>query len=160
MFFWNIEALKDYIRNNKLTELNRFVYLICMIIPTAIIIELQYLQPNEGTSGWDEYAYSIYSVVILMIASIYAYKLNGGIDGQDFLGRYFSICFVLTIRFTVLTIAIVFILVAFLTASGLMAMESIEAFLANNLYFAVWQVICYWRICHHIADLRAPEALA
>ncbi len=107
MYIWNIEQLKNDIRKNRLTEKDRFIYLFINLFFTACALEvISFIPGSYEFYGWAAMS-SISNVTFLCIGTYAAYKANGGSSGDDFLGRYFSLSFVVSVRFVVLLILIV-----------------------------------------------------
>jgi phosphate starvation-inducible membrane PsiE len=79
-------------------------------------------------------------------------KSNGAKGGQDFLGKYFSLGFVTTVRFAVylMPIAIVYFLV-FPPASEV----EIHTTWIDVVIFDGWLALLYWRLCVHIKQTNS-----
>ena len=100
MYFINIKQLKQDIINKDFTEKDRFIYAFIYIVIYSIFSELSFLGiiENENMPMISDYMTSIGTVLITIIGTYFLYKANGGNDGEDFLGRYFSITWVMVIR--------------------------------------------------------------
>jgi hypothetical protein len=103
--FWKIEELKNHIRTGKLSEKDRFISALIYIVFSSVNIELVLYLPVENVNFLD-YINSLINIVIVFVGTIFAYKINASANGSDFLGKYFSIGFVLTVRFLVYLIPI------------------------------------------------------
>lgn len=152
MYFWKIDKLKEDIKKNRLLEKERFVYAVIYLTLSAIGTELMMFMPVENPNFWDVLS-SFSIVLIILFGTFYAYKANGGASGADFLGRYFSIAFVVGIRFLLLLIPIILILV-FYYLYAFPDDEDIPTTALDILLFIAWYVLLFWRIGVHIADVK------
>lgn len=105
MYFWDVQSLKNDIRANKLSEKDKFLYMFLSIAFVTIGIELISISPLEPQNVWDAVE-SVSYILIVLFGTYWAYKANGSEHGTDFLGRYFSISFVVSVRFCTLLIPI------------------------------------------------------
>lgn len=152
MYFWNIEKLKEDIRAGQLTERNRFYYALIFILSSAIGAEFGVFFPIENTNTFDHINSSFY-IAITLVGTIATYKLNGANEGKDFLGKYFSISFVVGIR--CLGYAILFLFAPyFYYYSVVNTSESVDTGYIETIPFLIWYAAMYWRICVHIKQLK------
>lgn len=107
MYFWNIEKLKEDIRADRTTEKDRFIYALTYLGLGAIGVEFLTHAPTElrGEGGWD-IVVSASNVLIIILGTILVFKANGPNDRIDFLGRYWSIEFVVNVRLIVFALPI------------------------------------------------------
>jgi uncharacterized membrane-anchored protein YitT (DUF2179 family) len=152
MYFWKIDKLKEDIKNNEFYEKDRFLYSVIYVTFCAIGLELMWLIPTENYNLWDSLS-SFSNILIVFLGTIYAYKSNGGKNGTDFLGRYFSIGFVVTIRFLVLIIPMFVALVSYYIYA-FPEDEDIPSSAIDVLPFVLWYAALYWRIGKHISDVK------
>ena len=153
MYFWKIEKLKEDIRTNQLTEKDRFIYTLIYLILGAIAMEVMMLMPLEDGNVWD-LINSVTNVLIVTFGTIYAFKANGSNYGSDFLGKYFSIGFVVAIRFLVYAIPLFILLfVYYFYAFG--EEEEIPTNYIDVIPFLIWYIAMYWRICVHIKQVNS-----
>lgn len=158
MYIWKINALKEQIATGQQTEKDRFIY--CLIYVTLSVVGMESMShiPVENPNMWDM-TYSIGISIITFFGTMFAYKFNGGANGVDFLGRYFSIGFVVTIRFLVLLIPAFLALILY-SAYLVPEDEEIYSTPIEIILFLIWAVILYWRICKHISDVRMSQQIA
>ena len=103
MFFWNIEKLLKQLASQKLSQKELFFYffgltLIETILSNPLISEDSYLSSFFGWFDWGIFLLcSLISIGVCFIS-------NGGNKGKDFVERYISIQFVMTIRYSVFII--------------------------------------------------------
>ena len=153
MYFWKVEKLKEDIQTNKLMEKDRFIYALIYIVLGAIAMEVLLLMPIEDGNIWD-LINGVVNVLIVTLGTIYAFKANGANDGNDFLGKYFSIGFVVTIRFLVYAIPLFILLFAYyFYAFG--EEEEIPTNYIDVIPFLVWYIAMYWRIYVHIKQVNS-----
>ncbi len=107
MYFTNIKKLKEDIIEKRFSEKDRFLYILLFIMLDTIFLELN-IFPIEELNIID-YASSIINIVVTFSGTYFIYKANGGEDGNDFAGKYFSITWVRSIRFLLFLIPMVFI---------------------------------------------------
>ncbi len=152
MYFWKIDNLKEDIKNGRFTEKDRFVYCLIYIILCAVGMEAMMRLPIERPNTWDTIA-SLGNILIPLIGTIIVYRANGGGAGKDFLGRYFSIGFVESIRFLVLLIPMFAALVTYYIYA-FPGEEPIVSTPTDTLPFTIWYAFLFWRISKHVADVK------
>ncbi|TOC20077.1 hypothetical protein CGJ90_22275 [Vibrio parahaemolyticus] len=152
MYFWDVQSLKNDIRANKLSEKDKFLYMFSSIAFVTIGIELISISPLEPQNVWDAVE-SVSYILIVLFGTYGAYKANGSEHGTDFLGRYFSISFVVSVRFCTLLIPIsVFLLAYYMTVmpeDGIVVSSSVDV-----LPFIVWYALLYASIIKHIKAVQ------
>ncbi|MCQ9103967.1 hypothetical protein [Vibrio alginolyticus] len=152
MYIWNIKGLKEQIRTGRLTEKDRFIYMFLTLIFTVLGIELALRIPIESGNVWDTIS-SVSSVLIPMLGTLLAYKANGADNGTDFLGRYFSISFVVAVRFFALLIP----MFALLFAYYMLVIPENPALVStalDTLPFIAWQGLLYYQIVKHVGAVK------
>ncbi|OGW34657.1 MAG: hypothetical protein A2010_14790 [Nitrospirae bacterium GWD2_57_9] len=152
MHYWKISSLKEEIRKGELTEKDRFLYALIYIILTAISVEAMALMPAENSNVWDVIN-SVSNIVVVTAGTIFAFKANGGSKGIDFLGRYFSISFVVAMRFLAISIPVVLMVLAYYSFA-VPQDHDFNSTAYDTLPFVLWSAALYWRICVHIADMN------
>ena len=146
MYFWNIEKLKEDIVAERFSEKNRFAYLLIYVVLAAIVMEAFLYIEVENLNIWDVVS-SIGNIVITIVGTFFAYEANGAREGKDFLGRYLSIGFVMSIRFLALLVPIMIALIFLNDGERTRPLESI--------LLLAWLVFLYVRICKHIGDVES-----
>ena len=153
MYFWKIDKLKEDIKAGRLTEKNRFLYALIYIVLGAVGIEFMKLMPIENGNLWD-FVSSVSNVLLILIGTICAFKANRATGGTDFLGKYFSIGLVITIRFIGYSIPLYLMLIFYflyiLDEEQELATSSSEVIIS-----LIWCALLYWRICTHIKQVNA-----
>ena len=151
MYFFNINKLKDDIREKRLKEKDRFIYAFIYIFLSVLFLEVNLYFPVEDLNIWD-FLNSGCAVLITAVGTYYAYRVNGGKDGIDFLGKFFSINFVVGIRFLFLLIPMFACLLAYY-----LALPADDDFLStpiDTIPFIIWYALIYIRTCKHIGDVK------
>ncbi len=152
MYFWKIEKLKKDIQAKQLTEKDRFIYLFINILLIEFILvnvaDIGMLFEYSNSNIWDSVD-SILSVLIVALGTLFAFKANGGTTGTDFLGKFFSVSFVVNIRFLVILLTI--LAIYFYTPYSFLENETT---LLNIIPANIWYIALYWRIFKHIKDVN------
>ncbi len=152
MYFWKLDALKEQIKSQNLTEKDRFTYALVYVVLGAVEMQLSILWPPEIVNVWD-WVHGMAYVLITAMGSIFVFQANGGNEGQDYLGRYVSIGFVMSVRFLIYAIPMfVCLLVYYVYAYG--DDDVIPSSAYDTLPFIVWYAALYWRIGVHVKDLN------
>ena len=146
MYFWNIEKLKEDIVAERFSEKNRFAYLLIYVVLAVIVMEAFLYIEVENLNIWDVVS-SIGNIVITIVGTFFAYEANGAREGKDFLGRYLSIGFVMSIRFLALLVPIMIALIFLNDGERTRPLESI--------LLLAWLVFFFVRVCKHIGDVES-----
>lgn len=158
MYFWRIKQLRQHLINNGLTEKQLFYYILIYAGLGAIGVELVGYVPYEEPDLWS-YVSSAMNILIPVLGTIAAFRANGGSSGIKFAERYFSIGLVVTIRFMVLLIPIVFIMAAYwFLADGLDSDTSESSSLAVAIITSVWYASLYFFIARNIGNVAKSTA--
>lgn len=152
MYFIKINKLKEDIREKRFGEKDRFIYAFIYIFLNTLFIEFSLYFPIEESNIWDNLD-SVCTIVITAVGTYYAYRANGGKNGTDFLGRFFSINFVVGIRFLLLLIP----MFACLFAYYIYVLPEDHDLLStpiDTIPFIIWFALLYIRTCKHIRDIK------
>mgnify|MGYP000541776181 CR=1 FL=1 len=152
MYFWKIEELKEDIKTDNFAEKDRFIYAFIYLALSAIGMEAMMHMPIENPNIWDTIN-SIGNIVIPVVGTFCAYKSNGASNGTDFLGRFFSINFVIVIRFMTLLIPM-FIALFIYYIYAFPGEEEIVSTPMDIIPFQIWFAFLYVRTCKHIGDVK------
>jgi hypothetical protein len=152
MYFWKIENLKKDIQEKKITEKDNFIYFFITTILGLTLIDLDLFISSEGTSIWDILNNAwreVSNVFIVILGILFAFKANGGTSGTNFLEKFFSISFVISIRFTD-------ILILIFIGLGLhhFFFKAQETTFLDTFVIFIWHTGMYWRIFKHIRDVK------
>ena len=154
MSFWKIEKLQEDIKSNEFSEKDRFIYALIFLTLATASIEFEIWLPSGNLNIWDGVT-SISCFLIGTAGMIFAFVANGGSNGKDFLGRYFSIGFVLFIKLMVLIIPISGVVYA-------IEMQVYGAYVEyTTAYSAVAIIVLFaaycWRVYKHIGDVNRSQ---
>ena len=150
MYFIKLTELKRDLIQDKLGQSGLLKYLLVYVVLTSLIMELGYYFPYEDSSKLDHLS-SFLTVTFVAVGTYLAYLANGGASGQQFAERYFSIGFVVSIRFLIFLIPITFIIVMLMTNSP--TAENNETTWYEFIALTAWEALLYWRIIYHINDV-------
>jgi hypothetical protein len=145
MYFWQIEKLKNNIKQGLLTERQRFIYALIYIVFAEFGMEVMTLIPfNEG---------GLSNVIIGFIGTFFCYRANKGANGTDFLGRYLAISVIISIRFFIYLISILIIIKVSLLLGFECPCQNEIKYIKFTLLLA-WYLIMYWKIYVHIKQVN------
>jgi hypothetical protein len=152
MIFWNIKLLKQRLIDEGLSQNHLFAY---------IFIHIMFYEYSFATCSYDsiedpniyDHVASIANITTYFFGTILIYRVNSGSEGKQFAERFFSIGFVVGVRFSVLFIPIfIFPIAGFIEAedSGLFSTwyELIYLVLLQG-----WLVALFWRMIVHVKEV-------
>lgn len=147
MYFWKIEKLKEELVEKGLSQSALFKYIFVYIFLSALVYEASYNFVGEESNNFD-YLQSIINMVLIGFGTYFCYVANGGANGTDFAERYFSIGFVVAIRFLVLLIPIAIAMSAIFWSDE----DTVDMSTKWNdvVVIVVWTALLYWRTIYHI----------
>ncbi|MCR9423848.1 hypothetical protein [Vibrio sp. RM-69-4] len=152
MYIWNIEGLKKDIKVERLTEKDRFIYMFLTSIFTVLGFEFALRMPVEPRNIWDTIN-SLSSVLIPILGTFLAYRANGADNGTDFLGRFFSISFVVTVRFFALLIPMLILLSAYYMSVAT-ENDALVSSAEDTLPFIAWLGLLYYQVVKHMGAVE------
>lgn len=131
MYIWDTNALIQDLKNNKVNQKEQFKYALAFSVLSVVgsdpslAIGLKYTSMD-----------TISSVVMLLITIfglVFCFKANEKVDGKDFILRFFTMGFPITIRFVaiILPISIIF---GFLEASLDANYDEMAEYSVTSLY--------------------------
>lgn len=149
MYWLRIKPLKEDLINRRLTERERFKYLLAWELASVIVAVMWAFSPSPmgGLEG-------AIAVAAVGLGVWYAYYRNGGSRGNGLLERYLSLGWVLSIRIVIARTIVSYILLRVLAPFGIdhyedESLPGIEAFL--SLVFGGYFI---WAIGRHIRDVH------
>jgi hypothetical protein len=158
MIWWNIKLLKQRLINEGLSQKHLFVYIFIFIMLSEFLLQAAFYIPIEGLNIYD-YAEFIAEFITIGLGTYLIYRVNGGSEGKQFAERFFSISFVVGMRFFVLSIPIFLIYLVYIVGQN----EGEDGELPTTLYesaiFTCWLIAFYWRVIVHVKDVAnsTPE---
>lgn len=155
MFFWKIDDLKRLIVERGLSEAQTFYYILLFVGLSAAGVELVAYFPAVTPNAWT-YVQSCLNFLIPIIGTVAAYHANGGARGKAFAAKYFSIGFVMLIRFLVYFTPVMIVLFMYYALSIDWSASDDEAAIPTGWFdvalLTVWSTALYARIAKHIRD--------
>lgn len=148
MYIWNIGALKKKLASERFSDKELIPYIVLYAALSVVGGEVsQYL--SYEVDAWD-YIGSVGAVIMTIAGTVYCYKCNGGKNGTNFLLKYFSIGFVIGVRFFVYLIPIGFLLGVY---TGIVfGQEGHPTNFLDTLVMSCWYGIQYLLMAKHIGD--------
>ena len=110
MYFIDITGLKKDIVKKIFTESDRFTYIIVYLLLDTFFLEACSHMTLDSSPTLIDYANSFVTLISLFLGGYFIFKANGGNEGEDFAGKFFSLTWVRGIRFLLITIPIILIL--------------------------------------------------
>lgn len=150
MYFWRIEKLKAQMAARPLSEHEVLPYLVVFLALSTVGGNI----PPATRNVWDALG-AVWSVLLVVLGSIYIYRQNGGAGGHHFLQRYLAVGWVVALRWIV--VFIVAAVACFGTLSALGA-DTESTHWYDFLFVAAAEALLYWRIGHHVRDLATRTA--
>lgn len=151
MYFWKIELLKDDIRNNKFDDKALLPYIILTIALYTFGTEIMAYSPYEEVNIWT-YVLSFMNILIPIVGTVYIYNKNGGANGTNFANKYFSISFVVGIRFLIYLIPMIIILIGYWEFTFPEKETPPTTFFEVSV-LSLWYIFLYLNIAKHIGTL-------
>jgi hypothetical protein len=165
VYFWNINKLKQQLIETGLTEKQLFYYLLIFIAVMIIGLEAPAFEPYES-NFWGK-CEAISSIVTTIVGTITAFHVNGGDSGVKFAERYFSIGFVISIRFIIflipmIPVAIISYYLTFVLQYGWIE-PNVDVMFPDSenvtefVLISIWEILLYVRIVKHIGDVARTK---
>lgn len=156
MYFWKINELKKLIVQQGLSEAQIFRYILLFVVLSVVAVELVAYLPNEEPNGWD-FLQSGLNLMMPVVGTVAAYRVNGGANGKAFAAKYFSISFVVIVRFLVYLIPVMLVLIAYhgFSSDGY-SPDDPDAFQTGWVEVALlsaWSAALYGAVVKHIRDV-------
>jgi len=145
MYFWNIKKLKQDLVEQLLSESDLFKYCFAYIILTSVG-----LIPALDTNMWDIYS-GIIGAIITIIGTYYVYMCNKGHNGNNFLQKYFTVSWVLAIRWFIMFLIPTMIIYGIIGA--IYGSISETTTMLDVVIFNIILIPYYWNLGKHIKDI-------
>lgn len=157
MYFWDIESLKEDIRRGEFGDKELLPYIVISVLFYSLAMELTWFIPSiEDYNQWD-IATSIIAILSTVAGTIYVYKKNGGAEGNNFANKYFSIGFVVGLRF-------LFYFFGFMILLGMYfgfvssEQEDTSTTFVEVVFFFIWYVWFYYSMGKHTEETNTIPA--
>ena len=149
MYFWDIESLKHDLVNGNLNQISDLKYLVATVGALALGC-----LPYEATNSLDYY-YVFINIALVAMGTVFCFHANGGDTGAEFLRKYLSISWLLTIKFVAILIPAG---VCFVYVMNYFAIPvSSETTLIEMFLFTLISLFYYWKIGHHLRSLKRKD---
>ena len=150
MYFWNINELKRKLISGEISEDGAFIYFFAVLVLDTLWIATWGLFPTEYEPNVWDYAEMVGYVLIVIGGTFILYRRNGGSKGEKFFLRYFTLLWVLGIRFFVYCIPLVIFWAALIWQN--------ENYPEPKLWYETMAllftfVLYYWRLAVHIGEV-------
>lgn len=150
MRFLNIRKLKQELCTDSLSENDAFAYFFAMFTLETLYINSSFVFPSEAEPSLLDVASVLVPTFIAVTVTWLLYQANGGKNGKYFFLRYFSILWVMGVRFSL------FALLVFVSWFGYIG------FFSNNFEFerelfvmeSILYAIFYWRVWVHMREVQ------
>lgn len=150
MRFLNIKMLKQELRTGSLSENDAFAYFFAMFILETLFINSSFVFSSEAEFSWLDVASIFVPSFIAVTATWLLYQTNGGKNGKLFFLRYFSILWVMGVRFFLLSLLVFSSWFSYLGFSGEDYKYELEFFAMGNIMYAIF----YWRVWVHMREVQ------
>jgi hypothetical protein len=150
MRFLNIKMLKQELRTGSLTENDGFAYFFAIFILETLFINSSFVFSSEAEFSWLDVASILVPTFIAVTVTWLLYQTNGGKNGKHFFLRYFSILWVMGVRFflpSTLMFASWFGYLSFYCGDY---KYEWEFFTIGNIMYAIF----YWRVWVHMREVQ------
>ncbi len=150
-----MNALKNAMRQQQLTEQMQFLYLFLFIMLFTVFAEAYVFFPSIPTLL--DKIQSGLSIFIQAIGIYCAYRVHGGKLGYHFIPKFVAIYVVLSIRFILYTLVA---LLGFMPLMWLLSYIISNDYLGNVvntiyfLYIPFFEIGFFWRLAIHMRDIK------
>lgn len=141
MYFWKVEKLKEDLKKQTVAEGELFKYLFATVVAYCLGLMLPYT-----ADIWYKLS-TLLMTIITALGLYYVYKCNGGKNGKNFLDKYVSLGWVVSVRWSVLVALPSIIVVLIVLGEIGPNLYAIEGFLIDLVY-----VSYFWMLGKHIKD--------
>ncbi len=156
MYFWKISDLKEELIKNGLSQKSMFIYILLYMLLAQFFVEISYIFPSEEAATTTDYIQMIFDLAAVGIGTYLCFYANGSDNGQQFSERYFSIGFVVSLRFMVLLFPIIAVfgfVAGILSETSGMDLDSPAFNYGMLVIISAWLIAIYWRIIAHINEV-------
>lgn len=153
MYFWNIEGLKDDLKNG-LSESDKFKYLLV----TVFLYWLVFFFP-VGENSILLFVENLVDIILSILVVYLFYLLNGKNLGKNLMERYVSMNFVIWIRAFVFSFPVLLFLV--ISEYFILDFFAVQSIIIETLVYYVYLISYYafliFMLNKHLTSLRASD---
>lgn len=160
MYFWNVRALKHDLIARPLSESRLFGYFLVVVMVEAALWQTLALFPSDQEPGPWDYLSMVGELALTLGGTILAFRMNGAAQGRNFLGRFFPLFWVLSVRFLVMATPVAALVIgAAMVADGWLTDPEAAAEDGSAITMGVtvvtWAVtaLFYYRLAAHVRDV-------
>jgi len=155
MYFIRIEKLKRQLSTQGLTMREQFQYFMALLL----ISYLKFVAQGDAGQVWSKISFALISLVAVIVL----YFRNGGAAGERFFERYFSLSWVLYVRFVVvlLSVFLSFCIGVYLVG-GLQNLNVLVTKMKSRQFWwsDIYIVLFYWRFWVQLGKVRMMRSAA
>jgi len=163
MYFWNVNALVDDLKHDRVTQKEQFKYYLLFSIVTVIFMDPYFY--DGSTYNIYDLLNSILSVLITAFGTYYCFKINSSGDNKDFIVRMILLGLPIAIRAVVIFIPLMFVAMtieAFFIISPDMDVEKLDNFgdkatLSSVIYLALFLIGYFWYLAKKIKEVSTSS---
>jgi len=154
MYFWAIQRLRNDLASATLSETAAFwsFFLVLLLQVGTFLLTAS----RSQTGVWENFELW-FGVFCVLVGTLWAFISNGGGRGRDFLRRYFSLVWVLSVRFAAILIPIGVVWALYSGTRGV-PLETFRPYEA--VAFAALQLLFYWRLSVHMTSVAKLQSSA
>jgi hypothetical protein len=145
LYFWRIGALKSRLIEGRLADREAVSYVTATFAMTSLVMAFPPASPNT----WDT-AMALVGCIVVVLGIWWAYRQNWGAAGADFVHRYLSLAWVLTIRILAPLVAVALLLEVLRAGEELPPAESGPG---TALIALLLGLLFYQRLGAHVRDV-------
>jgi hypothetical protein len=164
MYYWRIKRLKNDLRAGDVPPRQVTGYALAHLLLWTLFTSLLAFLPAEDTTTFtaDLVVFILGSVLINIVGLWAAYRSNGGDGGRDLAGRLLALGWVLGLRFMLFWFVLFTVLTFGVVGVTMAQQEQVEtAEVSGSLVewvasgtMLVASALFFWRLAHHLKDLR------
>ena len=109
MYFWRIEKLKSELAAHPMSDRDVLPYVVVDAVLKSTLTSITMAFPISSYNIWNLLGTG-WSIALAVLGTIYIFRQNGGVRGQQFLPRYFALGWVVGWRWFALYVSLIWLL--------------------------------------------------
>lgn len=171
MYFWDIKGLKHDLSKGVMRNSDGLIYFLAINLSSSIFLELAlyslgiFAPKIKALSDLSTYSIyqSLISILFTFVLALIAYLINKYVDqGRAFFGRFFSVLWVLSIRFFVFSLSILLVLFLIVASSKIGKREIVQADSTSGLFelimYSFYVLLFYFRFWLHMYHIAKASS--
>lgn len=151
MRFLSINTLKHELRTDSLTDRDAFFYFFAALVVNTLLMNFSFVFSGEAEFSPLDIASALTPTLIIAFATWFLYLVNGGKDGSHFFLRYFSILWVVGVRFLLFSSLLFVVWLRYFVLPVDNYEYEWETFAILNIGYLFF----YWRVWIHMRDVSS-----